>query len=168
MESATSRVYERRRGVLEEMSLPYSEGSVFLVPLRKGGYARGVVTRSGDEGKVLLGYFFGPKLTSRNEAALEDLDPANAILRVMFGDLGLINGEWRVVGMLPNWNRSKWPMPDFVRRDELSRRAWLVRYSDDDPNRKELEYPTHFDSKLQRDSLYGYGAVEIALTKLLG
>jgi hypothetical protein len=41
------------------MKLPYSEGSVFLVPLRKGGYARGVVARASPKGKGLLGYFFG-------------------------------------------------------------------------------------------------------------
>jgi hypothetical protein len=149
------------------MSLPYSEGSVFLVPLRKGGYARGVVARSSKEGKVLFGYFFGPPLESTEGVTLEDLHPADAIHRVLFGDLGLINGEWPVVGNVPNWDRAEWSMPDFVRRDDLSKKAWLVRYSDDDPNRIEAEYPTEFDSKLGRDSLSGYGAVEIVLTKLL-
>jgi hypothetical protein len=126
------------------------------------------VARSSGEGKVLLGYFFGPRLASTIEAALDDLDPANAILHVRFGDLGLINGEWPVVGKVPNWDRSKWLMPDFVRRDDLSKKAWLVRYADDDPNRIVGEYPTDFDSSLERDSLSGYGAVEIVLTKLLG
>ena len=46
------------------MKLPYSEGSVFLVPLRNGGYARGVVARATGEGKGLFGYFFGPRLAS--------------------------------------------------------------------------------------------------------
>jgi hypothetical protein len=127
-----------------------------------------VVARSHDEGKVLFGYFFGPRLASTNEVALNDLNPAKAILRVRFGDLGLVNGEWPVVGTVPNWDRSKWAMPDFVRRDDLSKKAWLVRYSDDDPNRIEAEHPTDFDSKLGRDSLSGYGAVETLLTKLLG
>jgi len=159
-------VHEVCRGVLEVTNLPYSESSVFLIPLRNGGYARGVVARSSDEGKVLLGYFFGPRLASTNGVALDDLDPANAILRVRFGDLGIVKGEWPVVGTVPNWDRSNWPMPEFVRRDDLSRKAWLVRYSDDDPNRIEAEDPTDFDSKLGRDSLSGYGAVEIILTKL--
>jgi hypothetical protein len=150
------------------MNLPYCEGSVFLVPLRKGGYGRGVVARSSAEGKVLLGYFFGPRFSTTDEVTLDGLDPANAILRVRFGDLGLLNGEWPVVGKAPNWNRSIWLIPDFVRRDELSKKAWLVRYCDDDPNRIQDEYPAGFDSKLERDSLYGYGAVEIVLTKMIG
>jgi len=151
------------------MKLPYSEGTVFLVPLRNGGYARGVVARASGEGKVLFGYFFGPLLSSPAAATVNDLDPAEAVLRVIFGDLGLINGEWSVVGTVPNWDRSKWPMPDFVRRDPLGKRKpVLVRYSDTDPLRVEAEYPIEDDSALTPDSAYGYGAVEINLTKLLG
>jgi len=74
------------------MKLPYSEGSVFLVPLRDGGYARGVVARAGPKGKILMGYFFGPRLATRDDMPLSDLAPAQAILRMRFADLGLING----------------------------------------------------------------------------
>jgi Immunity protein 26 len=149
--------------------LPYSEGSVFLVPLRKGGFARGVVARSTAAGKVLLGYFFGPQLASAEAAAaLTDLSPANAIVRIRFGDLGLVNGEWQVVGRVPNWSRSEWPVPDFVRRDPLGRlKPRLVRYSDDDPNHIDAEFEIDDDAGLATDSMSGYGAVEIKLTKLL-
>ncbi len=151
------------------MTLPYSEGSVFLVPLRNGGYARGVVARATHEGKGLFGYFFGPRLAVPEDITFDDLHPANAVLRVMFGDLGLINGQWPVCGLIPNWNRANWPMPDFVRRDPLGKRKpVLVRYSDTDPMRIEAEYPVDDDKGLATDSLSGYGAVEIKLTKLLG
>jgi hypothetical protein len=99
---------------------------------------------------------------------MDDLDPAHAILRVRFGDLGLVNGSWAIIGQIPNWTRTMWPMPEFVRRDPLSRKAWAVRHSDTDPSQTESEYPTDFDSALMTDSLSGYGAVEIKLTKLLG
>src|SRR2546427_613319 len=104
------------------MTLPYSEGTVFFVPLRKGGYARGVVARASREGKVLLGYFFGPRLPSADVTECGDLDPAKAILRLRFGDLGLINGEWPIRGRVPGWDRSRWPMPHFVRKDPLGRK----------------------------------------------
>lgn len=149
--------------------LSYSEGSVFLVPLRKGGYARGVIARSDPKGVVLFGYFFGPRLMSSDSVTFDDLDPAKATLRVMFGALGLRNGEWRILGMAPDWNRSDWPIPDFARRDPLGRmKSRLVRYSDNDPSHREAEYPIEDDSGLATDSLSGYGAVEIKLTKLLG
>ena len=144
----------------------YTEGSVFLVPLRKGGYARGVIARSDPKGAVLFGYFFGPRLASGDAATSDDLDPTNATLRVMFGALGLRNGEWLILGKVPNWNRSAWPMPDFARRPP-GMKARLVRYSDTDPTYIEAEYPIEDDSRLATDSLSGYGAVEIKLTKLL-
>jgi hypothetical protein len=151
------------------MKLPYSEGSVFVVPLTKGGYARGVVARAAPRGRALFGYFFGPPLTSATAARLDDLKPDNAVLRVRFGDLGLINGEWSVIGRVPDWDRSQWRMPDFVRQDPLGRlRPVLVRYCDTDPRHIEAEYPINNDSNLPTDSGYGYGAVEIELTKLLG
>lgn len=150
------------------MILPYSEGFRFLVPLRNGGYARGVVARASPEGKGVMGYFFGPRFSSESNVVWLDIHPATAILRIRFGDLGLINGKWPIYGKISNWNRSEWPMPDFIRRDPLGRlRPVLVRYLDDDPNRVETEYSIDDDSDMLPDSSAGYGAVEIRLTKLL-
>jgi len=97
------------------MKPSYPDGSVFLVPLRDGGLARGVVARSAPRGKLLLGYFFGPRLVSRKEVALSGLEPENTILRLRSGDLGLLKGLWPVVGKLPDWNPAEWA--DAVRRD---------------------------------------------------
>jgi hypothetical protein len=149
------------------MKLPYSEGSVFLVPLRDGGYARGVVARAAPEGKVLFGYFFGPRIESAGDIAVDDLIPGKEVLRVRFGDLGLIEGKWPVRGRAPNWNRSEWTMPDFVRREPISNKAWLVRYSDVDPSRVATEQLADPASYLPVTSLSGSGSLEIKLTKLL-
>ena len=149
-------------------TLPYSEGTVFTVPLRNGGYARGVVARAAPEGRVLFGYFFGPKLNSPENAVTDDLKPEDAILSVIFGDLGLINGEWNIIGAVSKWDRNLWPMPDFVRRDPIMKRAWRVRYSDSDPSQLEGEEPVAFDTNLPPNISSGYGAVELKLTKLLG
>src|SRR6476660_2401829 len=121
--------------------LPYSEGAVFAVPLRNGGYARGVVARAGPEGKVLFGHFFGPRLDSVDQVNLEGIEPGKSILSVIFGDLGLINGEWRLIGSMPNWQRGAWSMPEFVRREPIGKRAWRVRRSDVDPLKIESEVP---------------------------
>jgi hypothetical protein len=150
------------------MKLPYSEGSVFRVPLRDGGAARGVVARATSEGKILLGYFFGPRLLLTDAVRTDDLRPSEAILRVRFGDLGLINGEWTVHGRVPGWNRADWPTPDFVRRDPFGKRKpVLVRYSDSSPMQIDMEKPITDDAGLANVSLFGSGAVEIKLTGLL-
>jgi hypothetical protein len=126
------------------------------------------VARTSTNGRVLFGYFFGPRLESIHAMALDDLNPFKAALRIRFGDLGLINSAWPILGKIPNWNRAKWPMPEFVRKDPLSGKAWLVRRSDTNPGQIDSERPTDFDSHLPQDSLSGYGAVEIKLTKLIG
>jgi hypothetical protein len=41
--------------------LTYREGDLFVLPLQDLGYAVGLVARSGPRGRVLFGYFFGPR-----------------------------------------------------------------------------------------------------------
>jgi len=151
------------------MKLPYSEGSVFLVPLRSSGYGRGIVARAAPRGRVLFGYFFGPRLESPEAAGIEDIDPRKAVLRIRFGDLGLINGEWKLLGDVPNWNPTEWPMPEFGSLDPLTGKAWVARYCDTDPVREESRHQVDpsYVSDLPMDGLFGYGAAEIKLTHVL-
>lgn len=150
------------------MKLPYSEGSTFLVPLKSGGYARGIVARAGPKGKILMGYFFGPRLELPADATIDDLRASSAVLRARFGDLGLIKGRWPVLGRPPTWNRSEWPIPAFVRRDPLGRlKPVLVQYSDDDPSSHVNEKPIDDDTGLELDSLSGAGFVESQLDRIL-
>jgi hypothetical protein len=150
-------------------SLPYREGSCFAVPLRKGGYGLGIVARLAPRGKIVLAYFFGPRLeTLPSSSDVPELKADEAIKCLRVGDLGLMNGEWPVLGDLPHWRREDWPTPGFVRRDDLSKRTWLVHYKDADPSAIELEEPVPYEmSDLETSGLYGYGAVEVLLTKLL-
>ena len=86
-----------------------------------------------------------------------------------FGHLGLLNGEWEVIGKVSDWSRSRWPMPPFLRWEEGWEVGIMCTY---DQNTLETisekisinkvnvgDYPV--------DRLMGYGAVEIRLTKLL-
>ena len=151
------------------MALPYSEGDRFAVPLRDSGYAIGVVARSSRNGKVLLGYFFGPR---RNElptsSAVADLNADEAIKVCRFGDLSLLDGEWPIIHRPTSWDRNEWPMPAFARTELPDGRRWRVEYDDSDPNSvlSEARLQGNTDC-LERDSVLGAGAVELQLTKLL-
>ncbi|KRR15547.1 hypothetical protein CQ14_04425 [Bradyrhizobium lablabi] len=61
-------------------------------------------------------------------------------------------------------------MPNFVRRDPISGKAWLIRYSDVDPLKSVSEPLSDYNDfgHLARDGLYGAEAAEIWISKLLG
>jgi Immunity protein 26 len=114
--------------------LPYQEGDVFAVPLRGGQYALGVTAGMPATGKILVGYFFEYVFsTPPTLASLPNLDPHEAIKIFRFGDLRLINSTWPIIGAVAGWHRQEWPIPKFLREDPLTKRAWLISYSDVDP-----------------------------------
>ena len=150
--------------------VPYKEGTWFAVPLEKGGYAVGVVARCAPKGPIVLAYLFGPK--REHVTLLDDLDPlkadeALAVWKV--GDLGLITGSWRIIGVTPHWSRARWPMPEFIRNEELFKKvAWRVIYSEDDPSVVVSEEQIPYDPKVPAtDGSCGAQYVEIALSRIL-
>lgn len=147
--------------------LPYAEGFRFLVPLKGGGYARGVIARMAPGGGTLLGYFFGPRVT-KEAACFDKVKPEDAILRVRFGDLDLVRNKWPVFGSLDVWDRSEWPIPEFLWQCPLGRLPdHVVVYADDDITARRDEDRSSIPPGLAHDSLYGSGAVETRLSKLL-
>jgi hypothetical protein len=144
----------------------YKEGDVCAVPLRIEGYALGVIARVSLKPGLILGYFFSRKYMALPDLSKLQLEPLEAEKIVIFGDLGLIKNQWPVLGQLKSWERTRWPVPDFFRKDELFEKAWKVRYADDDISKRLTEEPVPYDQNLESDSVYGAGAVEILLTNI--
>lgn len=139
------------------------------MPLGDGGYGVGRVARMPRYGKVLLCYLFGPR--REQPPTLEEVDglqPEHAVLVGRLGDLGLMNGNWPILGDSTEWNRERWPIPPFIRRDPLSERAWRAQYPDDNPNDRPTEEPIEYSCRtFGPDSVWGYGAAEYKLLKRL-
>jgi len=140
------------------------------VPLRSGGYAVGVVARMAPRGRVLTGYFFGPRRTEF--PSIDDLRGLRrdvAVLVQRFGDLNLVEGNWPILGYSVGWNREEWPIPAFGRFVEIDGKAWRVEYKNDDPNSvpRETRISAEEYRQLPNNALLGAGAVEIRLTQLL-
>ena len=152
-------------------TLNYSEGDCFLVNLRKGGYARGVVARTNGKG-IVFGYFFGPRIDQEQDARVDTtVVPRQAIFLGLFGDLGLIKREWAVVGKIEPWCRDGWPMPPFVRAEEGGKTGFITYYDEDSLlfiREEKVPLSQVATDPLPDDGLWGYGAIEIRLTKLLG
>ncbi|WP_323101790.1 Imm26 family immunity protein [Intrasporangium sp. YIM S08009] len=142
---------------------------MFTVPLRTDGLAIGVVGRASTS-SILFGFFFGPR---RNETppldSLGELTPAGAALIGRFGHLGLRDGRWPVLGTLPDWDRSRWAMPTFARREPITGATFSTRYDDQDPARLvgEERVREELVACSPDDGLMGAGFVEIRLTRLL-
>lgn len=146
------------------------EGAWFGVPLRDGSsFGVGVIARANPRG-VLLGYFFGPR--RRTVPSLDEISGSSAndaVLVAKFGDLGIRRGTWPVIGENPHWDRRRWPMPVFLRYEELSGRSFHVTYDPDDPSKREreTEVPPGSAEQLPKDGLLGAGLVEKILTTML-
>ena len=149
--------------------LPCKPGDWFSIPLDDGGMAVGMLARKG-HGSICFGYFFGPRRDHPpSRSALNHLRPDDAVLVCMFGALGLLDGRWTVLGPLPGWSKDAWPLPDFGRIDDPpGARAWRARYAEEDLRMIANDEVTIAEARqLPRDSLFGTGAVEIALSVLL-
>lgn len=149
--------------------ITYKEGDWIAVPIADCGYALGIITRMGKRG-ALIGYFFGPlyKHIPKPEDT-KNLLAEDAVLICNYGDLGLLNGEWSVIGHSEPWDRGKWPNPAFVRRDSITGKPTKIYYSENDPNCEIAEKPCSEEEarRLPKDGASGYVAVEIKLKKLL-
>lgn len=155
--------------------MKYNEGDWIAIPLTGGLYGIGIIARMkrGRGAKAIFGYFFdvlfdGPP-TKEDAYALNFL-LTDSVYCCRFGDLGLHEGTWKVVGPSKKWRREDWPMPSFIRRDIINKSlCQKITYSDDDPHKHILEEPFNCESieNLPRDGLNGAGAVEKVLTKLL-
>ncbi|MCB2157044.1 immunity 26/phosphotriesterase HocA family protein [bacterium] len=147
------------------------EGNCCAVPLRNGGFARGVIARISGKGPA-FGYFFGPRCSTLQELQSLGIPPGpeGAILLTQFGDLGLKKEVWPIIGRLPDWNREDWPMPGFIRYNDDRTKAF-IDFCDDDTveSVKEIVVPVdEIDpNDFAEEGLYGYVALQIRLDVLL-
>jgi hypothetical protein len=148
----------------------YREGDVFVLPLRSEGFARGLVARM-NGGGIVFGCFFGPKLNGLADAmSRSDLQAGNAIFTCRFGDLGLLKQEWKVIGKLSGWSRDRWPLPPFLHVDQDGGAGFIRRYDEDSLkfiSEERVALSRVSKTEFPEDGLFGYGAVEIILTRLL-
>jgi hypothetical protein len=140
----------------------------------------GRVARLAPQGDVILAYFFGPrrKLVPKLDE-IEHLEPSEAFKVIRVSELGLVDGRWPIIGDSSRWERERWPIPAFIRREPMIRaslrgatitpKAWRVVYSEDDPNSVPAESCIAYETDgLEPDRLYGHRAAEVYLSQILG
>lgn len=167
-------IYRKQGDIMGQKFVKYDEGQWFAVPLRIGGYALGIIVRGSYKTKGGLGYFFGPKfdtIPSGDETYSKSKE--NPIYICHFGDLGIIKSRWPLIQSGKPFYREEWPVPLFHRVLPFPEgKAIIVEYRQDysgmeAPIRETMTEATEDVIKLPKDSMYGSGAVEIVLSKLL-
>lgn len=144
-----------------------TEGTIFAIPLRSGGYAHGVVARL-DRNGLVFAYFFGPQVSKPDPSSLDRNEVHSAVLCGQTGDGALKDGTWPVVGSVDNWSRDRWPMPAFVSKTDDPGLINLTVYDDDTLNTKSVTTVSVDQVELHKlpiDRVMGNGSVEIKLTK---
>lgn len=150
-------------------NIQYAEGTWFAVPLRDGGFAVGVVVRMGYKG-LTLGFFFGPRREAVPPLAeVEELRPQDAVLIQIFGDGGLTEGKWPLLGTAPRWDRRDWPMPAFGGVHEHSGRGYRMELSERDLGTvvSQVDVSREEGERLPKNLVGGPEAIEITLSKTL-
>jgi hypothetical protein len=78
-------------------TINYSEGDCFVVPLRNGGFARGIVVRMDKKGRIFAN-FFGPRFPAKDIRIVDENEQGSKLFSGFVGDLGIIQGKWPVLG----------------------------------------------------------------------
>jgi hypothetical protein len=143
---------------------------VFAVPVDGGGWALGVVSRAAPQGRILIGHFFGPRWDDPpDEGEVPDLAAGDALTVERFGDGGLHDGSWPVIGKLEGWRREDWPVPAFQRKDVVSGAVRKVVYDDADPSEEASVEPIEAGEAdgLPKDGVQGAAGVSALLARRL-
>lgn len=147
----------------------FKEGDLFKVPLASGGFALGVLARKSRRTMCMFGYFFGPRLFENPDLeSIATLKYELAVETLMFSGLGLQQGEWVVLGQIPNWDRTKWPLTKFVNESEGRGYAWITTYDETNLCKQIETVPCKEGStSLPKDGSWGFVAVERLLDRKL-
>lgn len=159
-------------------TLPYRAGDFIAVPLRmtegpvrpEDSWAVGF-TRSHDGDGMCAGHFFGAVYETVPD--LDDvagLGPADVVTSAIFGDLGLLQGGWVVIGQHADAVVQDWPVLEFCYSSKLQNLYQRVVYSPDSLRRNPLsvsQVTPEECAELPSSALRGYLSLQRWLTKRL-
>ncbi len=151
---------------------PPEEGTVFLVPLEESGFALGLLIRTNRKGSA-YGEFYGPKITDVKSLPNQMADigqllkSENLLMKCKFGDYGIYHRRWVAVGQIPDWDRRKWPLPEFFRPHDDKDLCFISNYDDEFNCVSEIIQPIEMGKNLPIDEQLGSNVVEKKLSNRL-
>lgn len=99
---------------------PWPAGTLFVLPLPKGGYLLGLVARIEPslrkKSRLMFCYFFGPRVSDARDIHRPIAkSPSERVYWGIVDDFALRTGRWIVVEHLHGFDSNVWPMPPFRR-----------------------------------------------------
>lgn len=91
----------------------YSEGDIFAVPLKTGGYGIGIAICLGLIHNVVARFFGQVRESLPSLEEFANTTESDSVHVEHFLDDGLRDGSWKVIGQHPAWDAYEWPIPKF-------------------------------------------------------
>lgn len=93
------------------------EGDIFILPLKNGKYAIGLVAISAKN--CILAYYFNVMLDNESDFDIEIIQKERTILIQTVSTLGFSEESWKVIGKLDSYTDSIWSLPNFKQYSDL-------------------------------------------------
>ena len=145
------------------------EGNVVSITLEDGRLALGVLARveTAHPRKPygIFVYFLGPYYNLNGlQTILQTLSAAASITWLKTSALDIYRGKWKIVGVVPNWNRVDWPYPDFYFQDDFTEKLYRRKLSEHDLGTPLNQSPIAEVGDLRRDEHYGAEAARFEVS----
>ena len=148
------------QGRVVKKRVRFAEGDVFLIPLTQGGFAVGLIARYDLRGHGVLAYIFNRTVDEAGELDIDHVVSKEMVVDVVDVAMrSLVSGAWPIVGRLPNWSRSDWPVPVF--RYQIGQLSFR---SQDDYRQEIYSNLIPRDEEIFRYVLYGDLALSLRLS----
>ena len=137
------------------------------LPLQQGGFGIGLIARKYKS--ILLGYFFNciyPLVPT--EILTDKIDIKDFVLIGKFNSGGIENREWPVLKTDLYFNKERWPVPTFMRQDLITGKYFAVINDDTLVNERRYSIAKEKADSLYSHVIFGYGALEEKLSRILG
>lgn len=143
------------------------QGQIFAIPLKDKGYGLGLIARKND--MIALGYFFKTVFEQLPIGKVEAdlISKANVILIGKFSCLGISNNEWPLLKSDFVFKKDNWPIPFFKGKDLGGDDFFSVLYDDSLLKETRRWISKNEAENLFEHGLYGYGALEIKLSRII-
>lgn len=141
------------------------EGNIFILPLKNGKYAIGLVAISAKN--CILAYYFNVMLDKESDFDMEIVQKERTILIQRVSTLGFSEESWKIIGKLDSFTDSVWTLPNFKQHLDLSNCYISISYNSKLEEISRHKIDEKEASKLYPSGMAGYVYAENVLLKLL-